>query len=560
MRPRASVNAAATPARHEALLETDAIRRGLIAAVKGLGGFHLIADARNEDAVQTLRARKHREEKPFALMFPSLDHIRDECAVSRLEARLLHSTESPIVLLERSNSRSALAPAVAPGNPYLGVMLPYTPLHHLLMRELQFPVIATSGNLSDEPICTDEGEALTRLAGVADIFLVHNRPIVRHMDDSIVRIVMEREMVLRRARGYAPLPVRCKTLVPGILAVGGHLKNTVALSVEKNVFISQHIGDLENAEATEAFRHVIGSFKQLYRIEPAQIAADMHPDYVSTKFARDCGVPVIAVQHHYAHVASCMAENEIDGASWRVLGRNRLRPGRNHLGESSSTDERSFTRTASFRRFRLPGKRRRDKGAAAHGPGPAVRDFRERLSEQQDLATIQAFTDNEPSGLRQRLERGIHSPWTTSAGRLFDAVASIAGLKQIMRFEGQAAMELEFAAGSETTADSYPVVVDGSTGDAPMIVDWEPAICAIIQDVRSGTRLAVISRKFHNALVEAIVQVAQLVGQRRVVMTGGCFQNKFLLQRAVERLQQQGFRPYWHQRIPPNDGGIALGQ
>lgn len=549
--------------RHESLLETaDAIRRGLIAAVKGLGGFHLIADARNEDAVQALRARKHREEKPFALMFPSLDHIRDECAVSRLEARLLHSTESPIVLLGRSNSRSALAPAVAPGNPYLGVMLPYTPLHHLLMRELQFPVIATSGNLSDEPICTDEREALTRLAGVADVFLVHNRPIVRHVDDSIVRIVMEREMVLRRARGYAPLPVRCNTLVPGILAVGGHLKNTVALSVEKNVFISQHIGDLENAEATEAFRHVIGSFKKLYRIEPAHIAADMHPDYVSTKFARDCDVPVVAVQHHYAHVASCMAENEIDGnvlgVSWDGTGYGS--DGTIWGGEFIVTDEQSFTRAASFRRFRLPGSAAAIKEPRRTALGLLYEIFGAELSEQRDLATIQAFTGNELSVLLQMLERGIHSPWTTSAGRLFDAVASIAGLKQTMRFEGQAAMELEFAAGSETTRDSYPVVVAGGRGDEPMIVDWEPSICAIIQDVRAGTRLAVISRKFHNALVEAIVQVAQVVGQRRVVLTGGCFQNKYLLQRAVERLQQQGFRPYWHQRIPPNDGGIALGQ
>ena len=350
--------------RNDALLEAaEAIRQGKIIAIKGLGGFHLVADACNGDAVDTLRKRKHREEKPFALMYPSIDRIKEDCVVSPLELRLLCSPESPIVLLERVQDQSpqTISPAVAPNNPYLGVMLPYTPLHHLLMREVGSPIIATSGNLSDEPICIDEREALVRLSGIADLFLVHNRPIVRHVDDSIVRVILGRELVLRRARGYAPLPLRCKNLVSDILAVGGHLKNTIAMSVGDNVFVSQHIGDLENSEASEAFQSVIRSFRRLYKIDPVRIVSDLHPDYLSTKFACDCGLPRISIQHHYAHVAACMAENELDGRvlgiSWDGTGYGP--DGTIWGGEFLLTDERSFTRIASFRKFRLPG------GAAA---------------------------------------------------------------------------------------------------------------------------------------------------------------------------------------------------
>ena len=292
---------------YEALLAAaKAIREGKIVAVKGLGGFHLMVDARNDKAVRLLRERKHREEKPFALMFPSLESVKAECEVSPLEERLLHSPESPIVLLRRSPSSIlhppfSLSPALAPGNPYLGVMLPYTPLHHLLLAELGFPVIATSGNLSDEPICTDEHDALERLGGIADVFLVHNRPIVRHVDDSIVRVMLDRELVLRRARGYAPLPIPIGGASAAIshnhgvvelrppkiiLAVGAHLKNAVALSVGNQVFISQHIGDLETEQAHTAFRRVIADFEKLYEVQPQIIAADLHPDYLSTRFAK----------------------------------------------------------------------------------------------------------------------------------------------------------------------------------------------------------------------------------------------------------------------------------
>jgi hydrogenase maturation protein HypF len=298
----------------------DAIRNGHTVALKGLGGFHLMVDARNQHAVQRLRTSKRREEKPFALMFPSADQIDDVCEVSELERRLFHSPESPIVLLRRKHthqSPSPITPAVAPGNPSLGVLLPYTPLHHLLMRTLGFPVVATSGNISDEPICTNEHEALRRLAGIADLFLVHDRPITRHVDDSLVRVMLGRELVLRRARGYAPLPVRLSRELPDTIAVGPHLKNTVAVARGRNAFLSQHIGDLETRESQEAFERQIASLQSLYRIRPTRVVSDMHPDYLSTQYAQRLGLPVFAVQHHFAHVASCMAENDLQG---QVLG------------------------------------------------------------------------------------------------------------------------------------------------------------------------------------------------------------------------------------------------
>jgi len=554
----------------KALLEAaESIRQGKIVAVKGLGGFHLIADARNTEAVETLRKRKQREEKPFALMYPLLEPIKGDCRVAPLEARLLSSAESPIVLLERKGEDSrTISPAVAPGNPYLGVMLPYTPLHHLLMREVGFPVVATSGNLSDEPICIDEREALVRLSGIADLFLVHNRPIVRHVDDSIVRVILGRELVLRRARGYAPLPLHCKQLVPDLLAVGGHLKNTIALTVGNNVYISQHIGDLENKEASEAFQKVIQSFRRLYEVEPVQVVSDLHPDYLSTRFARESGLPLISIQHHYAHVAACMAENELEGSvlgvSWDGTGYGP--DGTVWGGEFLLTDQSGFTRVASFRRFRLPGSAAAVKEPRRSALGLLYEVLGTGVFGDRSLLPVRAFGAEEIPVLSQMLRKGIHSPWTTSAGRLFDAVASLSGLRQRTKFEGQAAMELEFAIGSEETEQAYPFGISDYTDPqdpdtrASVIVDWEPIVRGILRDVQDGIPPPKISRKFHNALVEVIVAVARRVSNKRVVLTGGCFQNKFLLEHAVQKLEQEGFRPYWHQRIPPNDGGIALGQ
>ncbi len=318
--------------RHQALLTAaNTIRRGKIVAVKGIGGFHLLADARNEKTIQLLRQRKHREEKPFALMVGSLEAARKICKVSLAEERLLCSPEAPIVLLRKiDNRQSAISNSIALGNPSLGVMLPSNPLHYLLMAELNFSVIATSGNLSDEPICTNELEALDRLRGIADFFLVHNRPIVRHVDDSILRVLLDREMMLRRARGYAPLPIRLESKVQSpkskvVLAVGAHLKIRWRSPSDENVFISQHIGDLETEPADNAFRRVIADFEKLYEAKPEIVAADLHPDYLSTKFALERqGQQVIQVQHHVAHILSCVAENEIKlpalGVAWDGTG------------------------------------------------------------------------------------------------------------------------------------------------------------------------------------------------------------------------------------------------
>jgi hydrogenase maturation protein HypF len=493
-----------------------------------------------------------------------------------------------------------VAQSIAPNNPYLGVMLPYTPLHHLLLAELGFSVVATSGNLSDEPICTDEREALERLGGIADVFLVHNRPIVRHVDDSIVRVMLDRELVLRRARGYAPLPITLSVAAnvsrlhtPGknqseptdvgcyktILAVGAHLKNTVALSVGNQVFISQHIGDLETEQAYSAFRRVIADFENLYEARPQIIAADLHPDYLSTKFANELvaqvsrpvgktqtgGLCHIGVQHHIAHVLSCMAENEIAppalGVSWDGTGYGS--DGTIWGGEFFLVTDENVERIAHLRPFRLPGGDQAVKEPRRTALGLLHEISGDQVFEQETLATIAAFSSAELATLKTMLAKKLNSPVTTSMGRLFDAVASLINLRQQIRFEGHAAMELEFALDGVNTGESYPLPIEkpaGTTDKSEMILNWSPMIEAILADVEKGVSVGIISAKFHNALAEGIVAVAKHAGQERVVLSGGCFQNRYLTERTVRRLQAEGFRPYWHQRVPPNDGGIALGQ
>jgi len=366
---------------------------------------------------------------------------------------------------------------------------------------------------------------------------------------------------MRRARGYAPLPLHCDGLTSNVLAVGGHLKNTIAMSVGDNVFISQHIGDLENNEALEAFRNVVQSFRRLYQVDPVRVVSDLHPDYMSSKFAKEIGPPVISIQHHYAHVAACMAENELDGQvlgiSWDGTGYGL--DGTVWGGEFLLTDETGFTRVASFRKFRLPGSAAAVKEPRRTALGLLFEIFGAGVFKNRSLNPVRAFTDQEMPVLAQMLQKGFNSPWTTSAGRLFDAVASLSGLRQLTTYEGQAAMELEFAIGSDQTGQEYPFEVT-QPADSGMTVDWEPLVRAIINDVEAGALRGTISRKFHNTLAGVIAAVAQRVGEERVVLTGGCFQNKFLLEHAVQTLEQRGFKPYWHQRIPPNDGGISLGQ
>jgi hydrogenase maturation protein HypF len=591
------------------------IRRGKIVVAKGIGGFHLLVDARNEKAVSRLRERKQREEKPFAVLFPTVSAVKSECAVSLLEERLLGSPEAPIVLLKRIvNPKSQIVNSVAPGNPNLGAMLPSNPLHHLLMLDLGFPVVTTSGNLSDEPICTDERDALVRLGDIADAFLVHNRPIVRHEDDSIVRVMLGHEMVLRRARGYAPLPIQlrnadCKLAVGPpqtaqseirnpkseiLLAVGAHLKNAVALAVGDNVFISQHIGDLETEPAFGAFRQVAGDLPKLYDAPPEIVAADLHPDYLSTKYALErassarlggdssadepaktkFGAPrVVQVQHHIAHVLSCLAENEVTlpalGVAWDGTGYGT--DGTVWGGEFFRVTDESVERVAHLRPFHLPGADKAVKQPRRVALGLLYELYGEAAFEMGHLHVLREIPPVEMITLRGMLQRRVNSPATSSVGRLFDAVASLINLRHQTRFEGQAAMELEFALEGVQTDEAYafrilaredarPTELGIGNRKSEIILDWAPVIGAILSDVRTGVAPGLISAKFHNALAEALVLLAKKIGEPRVALSGGCFQNRYLTERTVTRLREEKFAPYWHQRVPPNDGGIALGQ
>ncbi|MDB6022656.1 MAG: (NiFe) hydrogenase maturation protein HypF [Pedosphaera sp.] len=595
--------------RHEALLNAaETVRAGKILALKALGGFQLIVDARSEEAVVRLRQRKRREEKPFALMHPSLQSILNDCEVSDLEARMLQSPEAPIVLLQRktpllpsfdvrcsmfdvqcfldnsektqaaapANPQSAIrnpqflpAPSIAPRNPTLGVMLPSTPLHHLLLRELNFPIVATSANLAGEPICTDEHDALERLRSIADCFLVHNRPIIRHVDDSVARIVLGREMILRRARGYAPLPIQINSRLSTIghqpifnsqpvLAVGGNLKNTVALGVGRQVFLSQHIGDLETKEAYVAFRNAATDLPRLYDAAPARIACDLHPDYLSTQFARRSETPVQAVQHHYAHVLSCMAENALDapalGVAWDGTGYGN--DGTIWGGEFLRITGTSFERAAHFRQFKLPGGDACGKQLRRSALGLLFEIFGPGMFDRHDLIPLQHFSAAELTALRQMLKQDVNVPLTSSAGRLFDAVASVMGLRQRASFEGQAAMELEFII-QPGIEESYDF---GDWTGTPVVIDWEPLVLAILAELQNGQSVGIVAARFHNTLADIIVEIARHGGLQDVVLTGGCFQNKYLIERTVTRLRTQGFNAFWHQRVPPNDGGLALGQ
>ena len=547
----------------------EAIRQGKVVAVKGLGGFHLMALASMPSAVEALRGRKQRMEKPFAVMALSIADIESICAASPVEQRLLLSPEAPIVLLRRRrHGYLPIADAVAPGNPWLGVMLPYTPLHALLLDDIGEAVVATSGNVSDEPICIDEYEAVERLRGLADLFLVHDRPIVRHIDDSIVRVQLGRELVLRRARGYAPLPVMISEHAPSIVAVGGHLKNTVAINVGDLAFLSQHIGDLETPQAFEAFTRVIDSLKGLYGVTPVAAAADLHPDYLSTRHATSLGLHVTRVQHHYAHVLSAAAENGVGGpflgVSWDGTGLGT--DGTVWGGEFLLVDDDEWERWACLRPFRLPGGERAVREPRRSALGVLHAMFGERVLSA-DLLALHHLSQHERELMCAAMTAGVNAPVTTSAGRLFDAVASIVGIRQVMTFEGQASMELEWAV-DPAIVEAYPWELRTPDGEDAMgsfqapslLVDWRPSVSAVLDDVAAGVPLGTIAGRWHSTMADMIVAVARSAGRTRVVLSGGCFQNAVLCERTDWHLRAGGFQPYWHQRVPPNDGGIALGQ
>ncbi|MDJ0509474.1 MAG: carbamoyltransferase HypF [Crocosphaera sp.] len=546
-----------------------ALKAGNILAVKGLGGFQLIVDARNNQAVKQLRQRKHRPDKPFALMYASLDDIKVDCKVSDLEQQLLTSPQAPIVLIKRNKNSDHLSPNIAPNNPYLGVMLPSTPLHHLLLHKIDFPIVATSGNIASEPICIDNEEALQRLGNIADLFLVHNRSIIRPVDDSVVRVMGGREMIIRRARGYAPFPIQIdeqllskykqnSQSIPNILAVGGHLKNTVAILKNNQVFISQHIGDLSTVEALKSFNQVMDSLKQLYEFEPDIIVCDKHPDYVSSQYAKAQNLPLFTVQHHYAHTLSCMANNNLKppvlGVAWDGTGY-----GDNNTiwgGEFILIADNNYQRIAHFKPFKLPGGEQAVKDPRRIALSLLYAVFEDYNSLK--LPFLETISSKELNLVKQMLSRNLNTPLTSSVGRFFDGVAAMIGICEKISFEGQGAINLEYAINDVNIQANYPYEIIEL--DYPLVIDWELIIKGIIEDILQNLSHQEIATKFHNTLVEIIIDVAQKTKENNILLTGGCFQNKYLTERTILRLKQEKLHPFWHKNVPPNDGGIALGQ
>lgn len=536
------------------------LREGKILAVKGLGGFHLMVDGRSEGAVQRLRERKGRPDKPLALMFPDLNMIRDFAETSPLEEDLLQSSEAPIVLLKsRLHPRFPLAKNIAPANPYFGIMLPYTPLHHLLLRELNFPIVATSGNRSEEPICMDGEEARDRLKDIADFFLDHNRPIARAVDDSVVQVMAGRCTVLRRARGYGPTTFEASHPSASLLAVGAHLKNTVALKVGKEILLSPHIGDLDSRPAREAFADLIDRLQNFYEIKPKKFIRDLHPDYASTQFAEKNGETILPVQHHHAHVVSCMAEHDlwgpVLGIAWDGTG---LGPdGTLWGGEFLRCTRSEFERVGHLRYFPLPGGEKAIREPRRAALGMLYEIFGDEIFERADIFPSLRFSKKELDLLRPMLNKNLNSPRTSGVGRLFDAVAALLGLVQKASFEGQGAMALEHLAG-DVRGPAYSLDLQKTAKG--IILDWEPMIRQILEEMRRQNSVREISQKFHASMIDAVVRMAENCNEKRIVLTGGCFQNKILCEGAIAKLQAKGLTPYWHQKIPPNDGGIALGQ
>lgn len=539
----------------------ELIRQGRILAVKGLGGYHLAVDATQPAVVARLRRRKQREEKPFAVMSSDLTAIRTYALVGPEEETLLFSIQRPIVLLPKAGS-FALADEVAPGNRFVGAMLPYTPLHHLLLAEEFAALVMTSGNLSEEPIAIDNTDAFTRLAGIADYFLTHNREIYLRSDDSVIRRAAGETRFLRRSRGYVPVPVFLNRPLPPVLACGAELKNTVCLTKGSQAFLSQHIGDLENLATYEFFQQTIAHMQRILGLRPELIACDLHPDYLSTRWAQEqTGVPVVAVQHHHAHIVSAMAEHRIEGPVIGVAcdGTGYGPDGTVWGGEVLVADESGFERAAHLACVSMPGS-----AAAIKEP------WRMAVSYLQD-AYGDAWPDldlplpEEAGGsklriIREMIVKRVNSPLTSSLGRLFDGVAALAGLRSRVNYEGQAAMELEMAAADETE-ERYEFEWEGCD---PIRILPAPIIRGVVEDLALRVPLPTVGARFHNTVVEVFAEVCARIGRERglnrVVLSGGVFQNARLLEGITPALEARGFEVYSHRLVPANDGGIALGQ
>jgi len=534
------------------------LRDGRVLAVKGLGGYHLAVDARSEEAAAALRARKHREDKPFAVMAGSLAAARRLCEVDQAAARLLTSPGRPIVLMPRRPG--TVAGAVAPGNRQLGVMLPYTPLHHLLLEAVAGPVVMTSGNISDEPIAYRDEDAFARLRGIADGFLTHDRAIHIRTDDSVVRAQRGRALVIRRSRGYVPEPITVRARFPRpVLACGAELKNTFCLAKEDRAVVSHHIGDLENAATLRSFTEGIEHFGRLFGIEPQVVAYDLHPEYLSTKYALDLDLDACGVQHHHAHIASCLADNGHDGPVIGVAfdGTGYGTDGTLWGGEFLIADLAGFQRAGHLAPVPVPGGaaaiRQPWRMAAAYlraafpgGPPPGL-DVIKRNERNWAAVTSMAA-------------RGVNAPLSSSAGRLFDAVAALLSVRDTINYEGQAAVELEQLADPGETG-SYRAAI---TGQGPFLIDGAGLVRAATGELTEGAPAPLIAARFHNGVAALIEEGCALArerhGLRTVALSGGVFQNVLVAERAAARLEARGFRVLTHSRVPCNDGGISLGQ
>ncbi len=539
---------------------TTALRAGAIVAIKGIGGYHLACLAADERAVASLRARKHREDKPFALMAPSLAVAETLVQLDRVARELLTGPERPIVLGPRRPD-APVAQSVAPGAPELGVMLPYSPLHHLLLADVGETLVMTSANVSDEPIAFVDTDALERLRGIADMFLVHDRPIQTRTDDSVMRAV-PRRTILRRSRGYVPAVLA----LPGagtprsLLACGAELKNTFCLARGTRAWVSHHIGDLENYETLRSFTDGIAHFEALFAVEPEVVAHDLHPEYMSTKFALDLdGVDLVAVQHHHAHLAACLAEHGETGPALGAIfdGTGYGLDGTVWGGELLLGDVRSFRRVGSLLPVALPGGER-----AIRQPWRMACSWLSASLEREPDLPPSLATRVDPRTWAQvhRLTvTGTAAPATTSIGRLFDAVAALAGIRSEINYEGQAAIELE-AACDPGERGSYPIAVTG----APLVIDPRETIRAVAADVAAGEPYGAIARRFHRtiagATTQACVQLAETNGIEVVVLSGGVFQSRLLLESVSTSLTDAGLRVLVPERLPVNDGGIAFGQ
>jgi hydrogenase maturation protein HypF len=547
----------------------SALHAGLVVAVKGLGGFHLAVDATNPEAVALLRQRKRRVEKPFAVMVPDLRAAGEICELDGPASAVLQSIQRPIVLLPKKlrpgGDASIIPDEVAPFNRYLGIFLPYTPLHYLLLAEGGFKaLVMTSGNLSEEPIAIDNREAIHRLNILADYFLVHNRDILLRCDDSVVRVAGGITRQLRRSRGFVPVPVFLKDDQPSVLAVGGELKNTICLTKGNHAFLSQHVGDLENVESYSFFHEAIRHLERILEIRPEIIAYDLHPDYFSTKWAQQqSGAELVGVQHHHAHIASCMAENHLEGRviGFALDGTGYGTDGHIWGGEVLIVGYEDFERAAHLEYVPLPG------GAAAiREPWRMAVSYlahhfgREFL--KLDIPFVRRLDRAKVDLLLRMMEQDVNSPLTSSCGRLFDAVAALIGIRQEVNYEAQAAIELEMTMASSEENTAYPMKLVPE--DDRWIVSTRPLFEALLDDLGRNLPVAAISRRFHNGLVEGFVELATLLRKKtdlhRVCLSGGTFHNVYLSQRLEARLSEAAFEVFTQKEVPSGDGGLSLGQ